>query len=270
MAPQIRITIPEQKSDPWVEAWAAIFRHFVGMVREIEKDRQHIAVSARVKPDKAAIFAKLSVEAEWWRYYDMSEFRHFALAMFHIGLVPDMFRTAVQGIRLRNFLPPLLKEVEYKEIDPRSPKRALGAAWSLGNALRAYIICGESLHRLVARADRDTDALKLALRIDPLTLYCKPIQKRMARAAAEHDSAFLHGVGEALQTPKTMSSEQYPELQGCLLMLRKALQLPHLNEARATQLFLVRLADLHLYSSDSRSLIRFIQRFSAKAATKKR
>ena len=155
------------------------------------------------------------------------------------------------------------------DIEPRSPSRALGSAWSLGNSLRAWVICGRTLNALVAASAKDDDALRLAIRIDPTALYCSPIRRRFLRAVAGYDSKFLASIGEALRDPKPLQSEQYPELQACLYLLHRARQLDVLNEERAARLFLEDLADLKLYQGDRRTLIRYIQRFRDKLATQK-
>jgi hypothetical protein len=238
------------------------------MLRQIESDRAELASDMRAGRGKSAEVANLSASSQWWHYYEMSEVIHIALAMFRIGLVPEIARAAISGLLRRDLLGPLLEETSTTEIDPRDPKRALGSTWSLGNSLRAWVICGESLNRLVKRADNDDDALKLSVRLDPTTLFCKPVRQRIARAVAAYDAPFLSSLGEALQNPKRIQSEQYPELNASLLLLLRAQQLPYLNESRAEQLFLIRLADLRLYSGDRRSLIRYIQRFRDEAATK--
>ncbi len=254
----------------WLSFWARVLRETVSVLVQIERDRSDIRRDTLAGAGRSAEVADQSASSEWWRYYEMPEWRHFLLAAFHMGLLPDIARASALSVMKMDLTRYLFGTLAERDIEPRSPSRALGSAWSLGNSVRAWVICGRTLNELVAAAANDDDTLRLAIRIDPTALYCSPIRRRFLRAVAGYDGKFLASIGEALRDPKPLQSEQYPELQACLYLLHRARQLDVLNEARAARLFLEDLADLKLYQGDRRSLTRYVQRFREKLATEKR
>lgn len=254
----------------WLNIWSKILRQLIAVIREIEKDRDVIAWKLADDPQAVSRLTAFADGSQWWRYYELNEVAHAGLALLSFGVLPSTLRLILKGFGRGDLLGTLKENVSHLEPQPKGETHAFGATMSLGNSLRSRLICGEPLHALVRRADTDLDTFKRALRIDPLTLYCKPLQRRFSRAVAVQDFDTVRVVAECLRNPKKLASSQYPELQYSLALLHAAHQLPRLSELRAEQLFLVRLADLHVYKGDPRHLARLIQRFRKKVATQNR
>lgn len=251
----------ETLDDARLTSWTRLFRELVRMVRETERDSEEVQRHMRAAPQKAARLVALTSGSEWWRYYEMGEYRHVWTAILDLGMGMGFAKSAFRSLQRLDPFELMGDSVGDAKLDPKNPQRSLGAAWSLAINVRAYAIFSKSMNELVRLSANDDESLFAAVGLDPISMYCTPIRRKVVEATFGHDQTFLDALGKALQNPLRMTGKLYGELNICLYVMKMAKQIRWLNEARAEQLFLIRLKDLHLYSSDRRSLIKYIQRF---------
>jgi hypothetical protein len=252
--------------------WATGLRQIVTMFRVTNNLFTDVEELVRTLPERRAHFVEAIGPVEWWRNYEKPFWRHFVTSVVSVGALGDFFNAFAAGGA--NALELLFADkgrgIQVKE--PRDPRQAIAATFSTWAMFKAVQCFGEPMQDLIRRADKDDLAFFNALRIDPTAIHCAPCRRRLARAALEHDTDFFKAVGGKLANPKLPQSVQYGELEICLRVMHYAKRLQWLNEALATELFLVRLGDLKLFSGKSKSgapraLIRHIQRRRPDIAT---
>lgn len=253
-----------------ITTWAFIIRSLIQDFRQANADYGEVGDLLKSDPEKRKRFSAYMGDAEWWMDYEKNELLYIVQSVFRIGLSEHILKTFMKGgVRAlwSSMFDGTLRDLE---VEPRNPTKAIGATFSMWSTLRAINCFGATMHELVKAVETNDDAMLNAVKLDPTVLNCTPCRLRMSRAILEHDQDFLKDVAGAISRPKLLQSAQYPELEFCLYLMRRARILPWFNEKRAWELFGVRLADLKLYdpAGDQRSLIRHIQRRKSRATEK--
>lgn len=253
-----------------IATWAFILRSLIKDFREANADYGEVGELLKSDPEKRKRFSAYMGDAEWWMDYEKNELIFIFQSIFRIGLSEHILKTFLKGGVRALWLSMFDGTLRDLEVDPRNPTKAIGAAFSMWNTLRAVLCFGATMQELVKSAETDDVAMLNAVKLDPTVLNCSACRRRLSRAVLEHDSDFLKDIAGAIARPKVIQSAQYPELELCLYLLRRAKQLEWFTEKRAWELFGVRLADLKLYdpAGDQRSLIRHIQRRKSRATGK--
>ncbi|MBL6750193.1 MAG: hypothetical protein ISP90_06705 [Nevskia sp.] len=259
---------PGPKEIAQIQVWGQILRGLVINYRTSDALFGEISRSIMVEPERAARLWENVGPVEWWRLYEKSELRLVFGSVARLGM-SELLVEVAESRGLPGLLSPN-QDMRVEEFQPNPKNRAAAFAgvYAVWNNMRAVVMFGESLNMLVKRADRDDEAFFNAVRVDPSCLSCAPCRRRMSRAALTQSIGFFKELGGAIQRPKAVQSTRYPELDLSLYLMFRGKVLEHFSEKMLEELFLVRLADLKLYSKDLSSLARYVQRRRDSMATR--
>ncbi|CAG9932408.1 hypothetical protein [Candidatus Nitrotoga arctica] len=206
-------------------------QHLIQFVPILEQIKPDLAEKLILHPDNAVEFWKPGLA--WGDYYDLSITQHIACFLMIAGLA-DYVIAAAQSSDPTSEMMKLDDHPDYQEWNGGAEKlfeyhKLLGALYALVGSLECLVLYGYYINEYIAISAEQNDdtALFNAIRIDPVVLTCKTSSHRISRAVVEADTAFFHGLQNALNG-KTGSQASY--LKKFKLLMQILLEQNLLNE----------------------------------------